>query len=115
VVQLHSLLTNAIHYTPTGGTVTLRTGTAEAEGRRWVTVSVSDTGAGISEEERTHLFERFYRGQAGRSSGAPGTGLGLAICKEIIDRYEGRITLKSQVGQGSVFTVWLISVGKSLE
>jgi signal transduction histidine kinase/DNA-binding response OmpR family regulator len=104
---LTNLLTNAINYTPGGGQIDLRTGVAEAAGQSWVTVDVADTGPGITEKDRMHLFERFYRGQAGRASHAPGTGLGLAICKEIMDRHSGRITLESQVGQGSTFTVWL--------
>jgi signal transduction histidine kinase len=104
---LTNLLTNAINYTPSGGQIGLRTGVAEAEGRSWATVNVADTGPGITKKDRAHLFERFYRGQVGRASHAPGTGLGLAICKEIMDRHDGRITLESQVGQGSTFTVWL--------
>jgi signal transduction histidine kinase len=68
---------------------------------------VSDTGPGISPEEQARLFERFFRGEAGRKSNAPGTGLGLAICQEIVQRHNGRITIESAVGQGSTFTVWL--------
>jgi PAS domain S-box-containing protein len=104
---LTNLLTNAVNYTPVGGSITLRTGVVETNSRRWATVSVADTGPGMTREERDHLFERFYRGAAGRSSGIPGTGLGLAICREIIDRHDGRITVKSRVGQGSTFTIWL--------
>ena len=70
-------------------------------------ITVEDTGLGITPEELPQVFERFYRGTAGHQSGAPGTGLGLAICKEIIDRLGGRITVKSEPGQGTRFTVWL--------
>jgi signal transduction histidine kinase len=104
---LTNLLTNAINYTPTGGAVMLCTATAEKEAQKWVTFSVTDTGTGISQEEQRHLFERFYRGQAGRASDAPGTGLGLAISKAIVEQHGGRITVESQIGQGSIFTVWL--------
>jgi PAS domain S-box-containing protein len=104
---LTNLLANAVNYTPAGGTILLRTETAKAEGRRWATVSVEDTGPGIPKEEKTHLFERFYRGAAGRASDVPGTGLGLAICKEIIDRHGGQITVESEEGLGSIFTAWL--------
>ncbi len=104
---LTNLLTNALNYTPAGGQIRLYTGCVEAEGQRWITVSVADTGPGIPEKERPQLYERFYRGSAGRASDAPGTGLGLAICKEIMDRHGGRITLDSEVGQGSTFTIWL--------
>ena len=104
---LTNLLTNAINYTSAGGEIGLRTDVAEAGGQQWVTVSVADTGPGISQEEQTRLFERFYRGEAGSTSDVPGTGLGLAICKEIVSRHGGQITLDSQVGCGSTFTVWL--------
>jgi signal transduction histidine kinase len=104
---LANLLVNAVNYTPSGGAITLRTATADSEGQLWVTASVADTGLGIGDEDKVHLFERFYRGQVGRSSGVPGTGLGLAMCAEIMSRHGGRITLDSLVGQGSTFTFWL--------
>jgi signal transduction histidine kinase len=107
---LTNLLTNAVNYTPAGGRVCLRTGVVEVEGESWVTVSVVDNGLGIPLDEQARVFERFYRGQAGRDSGAPGTGLGLAICREIVKLHGGRITLESAPGQGSTFTVWLRSV-----
>jgi len=72
-----------------------------------VTVSVQDTGPGITAADQPHIFERFYRGAAGRRSGSPGTGLGLAICKEIIERMHGRLTVESEAGQGATFTIWL--------
>jgi signal transduction histidine kinase len=104
---LTNLLTNAVNYTPAGGTIILRTETAEVADQLWATVSVEDTGPGIPAEEKTHLFERFYRGAAGRASDVPGTGLGLAICKEIIERHGGQITVESEEGLGSIFTAWL--------
>jgi PAS domain S-box-containing protein len=104
---LTNVLTNAVNYTPVGGTITLRTRLAETDGQQWVTASVADTGPGISKEEQKHLFERFFRGEAGRASTAPGTGLGLAICREILDLHGGRITVHSEFGQGSTFIIWL--------
>ena len=74
---------------------------------QWVTFSVADTGPGISAEDQARLFERFYRGEAARQTRAAGTGLGLAICQELIKRHGGKITMESQVGKGSAFTVWL--------
>jgi PAS domain S-box-containing protein len=102
-----NLLTNAIHYTPAGGHVGLSTRTCSLDGATWATASVSDDGPGISSEDQQHIFERFYRGEAGRTSHAPGTGLGLPICEEIVRLHAGRITLQSAPGQGSTFTIWL--------
>ena len=101
-----NLLANAVNYTPAGG-MTLCTATAVADDQLWVIASITDTGPGISDHDKQHLFDRFFRGDAGRESGAPGTGLGLAICHEIMLRHGGRITLESQPGQGSTFIIWL--------
>ena len=104
---LTNLLTNAMNYTPEGGTVALRTGIAEVDGQRWATVAVEDTGIGIPPDELGKLFRRFERGQAGLALQIPGTGLGLAISKEIIDLHHGKITVESTPGKGSLFVVWL--------
>ncbi len=103
-----NLLTNAMHYTPAGGEVRLSTA-CQDNGHRWVTFCVADTGPGITEADQRHLFERFYRGEAGRTSDMSGTGLGLSICKEIIDLHAGRITVENPSHGGSIFTVWLPS------
>ena len=108
VIQIVSnLITNATHYTPPGGLITLSTARLNRAEREWVTLTVKDTGPGITANDSLHLFERFYRGEAGRKSGAPGTGLGLAICREIAGQLGGDITLDSPPGQGAAFTVWL--------
>jgi PAS domain S-box-containing protein len=104
---LSNLMTNATHYTPPGGSVMLSTATRQQDDQDWITVTVTDTGPGISTQDMPHLFERFYRGEAGRRSGTPGTGLGLAICHDIALRLNGRITVDSQPGRGAAFTVWL--------
>lgn len=104
-----NLMTNAMHYTPRGGDVKVKTDTPASE--RWITLTVEDTGIGIPQEEQPQLFTRFFRGSASRQMGNPGTGLGLAICKEIIDRHGGRITVESDAGSGSSFTVWLPRAG----
>ena len=75
------LLTNALNYTPAGGEIVVSTHIQQSDGREWVGFRVSDSGPGISEEEQEQLFTRFFRGSAGRDSGAAGTGLGLAIAK----------------------------------
>ncbi len=104
---MSNLTTNAMNYTPVGGLITLITAVQAWNGSEWVTFQVHDTGRGISEQEMPHLFERFFRGEASRRSGAPGTGLGLPICKEITENMGGRITVDSQPEQGATFTVWL--------
>jgi len=102
-----NLLSNAIRYTPSGGQVVISTGTAQAEGRSWATVTVSDTGIGIPEDELPHIFERFFRGEEPRRMQISGTGLGLSIVKECTERHGGFVTVESEVGKGSTFTVWL--------
>jgi signal transduction histidine kinase len=102
-----NLLSNAVNYTPPGGTIRLETKSQEWNGRRWVTFSVSDTGPGIPDNEKDRIFDRFFRGLVARAAGTPGTGLGLSISKEIIDRHNGRLTFTSQPGRGTTFGVWL--------
>jgi signal transduction histidine kinase len=100
-------LTNALNYTPAGGSVTLSTGYAVEQNRPWVVIAVADTGLGIAAEEQAHLFERFTRGRASQVMATPGTGLGLAISKDIVELHRGRITVESELNAGSTFTVWL--------
>jgi signal transduction histidine kinase len=104
---ISNLLTNAINYTPAGGVITVSTSGRERDEQNWITITIHDTGPGISVSDRARLFERFFRGEAGRKSGAPGTGLGLAISAQIMNKLNGLITLDSPPGEGAVFTVWL--------
>jgi signal transduction histidine kinase len=97
-----NLLTNAIKYNRSGGTVHVRLALENGE----AVTCIRDTGRGIPPESLPHIFERFYRvPEPGRSVG--GTGLGLAIAKRIIDASHGRITVETQVGKGSTFCVRL--------
>lgn len=96
-----NLLGNALKYTPSGGTITVR---AEKHARE-VLVAVSDTGPGIAPEHLPHLFERFYRVEADRSRQTGGTGLGLAIAREIAHWHGGTLTVASTQGDGTTFTV----------
>ena len=100
---LINILSNAIKYTPDGGTVTL---SARAQSDS-VKFEVRDTGIGIPEEDLPHLFERFYRVEKSRTSETGGTGLGLAIAKEIVEAHGGSISVTSTVGKGSVVTIVL--------
>jgi signal transduction histidine kinase len=105
---LNILVNNALNYTSQGERITVSTGT---DGE-WVLLRVSDTGPGIPPGEITHLFERFFRGEASRRANVPGTGLGLAIAKEIVDRHEGQINVSSTPGEGTTFTIRLPAADK---
>jgi signal transduction histidine kinase len=106
---LSILLTNAINYTPAGGRILVRTFAEDVDGVHGAALSVSDTGPGIAPDEREHIFDRFYRGEAGTDSGIPGTGLGLSIAREVVERHGGRIKVarSNLAGTGAQFTVWL--------
>ena len=97
----NNLLSNAIKFTEPGGRVTL---VLETEGG-FVNVKVSDTGCGISQEVGEHMFEKFYQGDT--SHATKGNGLGLALVKRVIDIMGGDISIESEVGKGSTFTVTL--------
>jgi signal transduction histidine kinase len=103
--MLLNLVTNAIKYTPPGGTVAL--GLTQEDGA--VVFTVADTGIGIAPGDLPHIFDRFWRADPARSrTGArPGTGLGLAITKWIAEAHGGSITVQSRPGRGSMFTVRL--------
>ena len=112
---LSVLLTNAINYTPAGGRITVSVDRENTSGSPRYGFKVLDTGLGIDPEERSHLFERFFRGKSGRNSGAPGTGLGLAIAQEIMQLHHGRIEVHSSgvAGEGTEFSVWLAAVDET--
>jgi heavy metal sensor kinase len=100
---LLNLLDNGIKYTDPGGRVTL---SLEGEGG-WAALRVSDTGIGLSPEERDRIFQPFYRTAEAHSRGEGGHGLGLAIARSIADVHGGKIQVESAPGQGSTFTVLL--------
>jgi signal transduction histidine kinase len=97
-----NLLTNAVNYTASGGIVF---GARAADG--WVEAWVEDTGIGIGREDLDRVFEAFYRTQAARDSGAVGTGLGLSIVSRMVQRLGGTVSVESEPGKGSRFTVRL--------
>ncbi|HEY9289441.1 MAG TPA: HAMP domain-containing sensor histidine kinase [Candidatus Dormibacteraeota bacterium] len=89
---LMNLLSNAIRHTPSGGTVTVSARQAGKE----VAIAVRDTGQGIPEDLRQHVFDRFVKG-----AGSPGAGLGLAISRDVVAAHGGTINLTSEVGKGT--------------
>ena len=123
IQMLTNLVDNALKYTPRGGQVWVaaqevslgklpsqarppqpaQAAQDQLQGERpMLEIAVGDTGVGIPNDEQEHIFERFYRGR-NNTPECTGTGLGLAIVQELIAQHGGRVTLKSHVGQGSVF------------
>jgi two-component system phosphate regulon sensor histidine kinase PhoR len=103
--ELHSafsnLVSNAVRYTPVGGTITLRFA-REGDG---AVLSVRDTGYGIPQAHLPRITERFYRVSTSRSRESGGTGLGLSIVKHVLNLHQARLEVESEVGQGSLFSI----------
>jgi len=112
---LLNLVTNAVKYTPAGGSVEVQL--EEAEGRKEVRLVVRDTGIGIASVDLPHIFDRFWRADPARSrtGDRPGVGLGLAITKWIAEAHGGTITVRSRPGRGTSFIVTLPRAGGSGE
>lgn len=111
---LSNLIDNAIKYTPEGGRVVVAWGVGRGAGGRepegespFVHISVRDTGIGIKPQDQERVFERFYRVDKARSREVGGTGLGLSIVKHLAQSFGGRVSVQSEIGQGSTFTVEL--------
>jgi len=96
-----NLLSNSMKYSGTGKKIFMRT---RRSGER-VFLDVEDQGLGIAPEEHARLFEPFYRSNTGDIQKRGGVGLGLALVKHIVDAHDGRVEVRSTLGQGSVFTV----------
>ncbi|MFN2524828.1 MAG: sensor histidine kinase [Actinomycetota bacterium] len=102
-LMIRNLLDNALRYTPAGGSVRLSL-TAE---NGTATIRVADTGIGIPLQAQARVFERFFRADPDRSRESGGTGLGLAIVRHVAELHGGHVTLSSELGEGSTFTVKL--------
>jgi two-component system sensor histidine kinase ResE len=98
-----NLLTNALRYTPPGGTISIETFRAAAG----LGINISDTGAGIAPADLPYIFERFYKQEKARTRSEAGTGIGLAIVKGLVEAHGGQIQVRSQLGQGTTFTLTL--------
>ncbi len=104
---LSHLVTNALNYTPTGGSIELVTAQVIDNGEDWITFTVRDTGPGIAPDELPRIFERFYRGRAAADYKTSGAGVGLSVSRDILNALNGRLTVDSQPGAGATFTAWL--------
>lgn len=105
--MLLNLVGNAIKYTPAGGRVTVSV--AREEGGGYIVLRVRDTGIGIAPEDLPRIFDEFFRTEAARRLQVHGSGLGLSIVKYTVEAHKGEITVDSELGQGSTFTVRLPS------
>ncbi|NMC69998.1 MAG: response regulator [Myxococcales bacterium] len=99
----NNLVDNALKYTPAGGQVRVAVSLEQLS----VCVSVRDTGIGMSPEERSRVFDDFYRAKNEFTANVPGTGLGLSLVKKFVELHQGTVTVQSEPGQGSEFTVRL--------
>jgi len=96
-----NLVGNALRYTPPGGEIALRARREEGQ----VQIQVSDTGRGIAPQDLAHVFDRFYRADAGRDRASGGSGLGLAIARALVQAHGAEIDVQSTPGQGTTFTI----------
>lgn len=104
---LTNLIDNAIKYGGEGVTVAIRRAAPAPEWPGMVGLTVADDGPGIPREHLPRLTERFYRVSVARSKAVGGTGLGLAIAKHILTRHRGELQIRSKLGEGSAFTIWM--------
>ena len=98
-----NLITNSVKFTPPGGRITITTASAAASAM----LKIADTGPGLDDDELPHLFERFWRGQAGTK--APGSGIGLAVVAELVAAHHGTLEAANRAAGGAEFTITLPS------
>ena len=103
-----NLISNAVRYTPDGGSVTVKLAHEEDD----LVLTVADTGIGIPEAALPRIFTEFFRADNARKFTNSGSGLGMSITKAIVEQHGGTITVSSQEGEGTAFTVRL-PVGES--
>jgi two-component system phosphate regulon sensor histidine kinase PhoR len=103
-----NLIANAIAYTPAGDSIRVRLLPVErAQDEVGAVVEVDDTGMGIPADELPYVFDRFYRGRMAQQLKIHGSGLGLAIVREIVESHRGSISVRSDIGEGTCFRVWI--------
>lgn len=97
----NNLLSNALKFTGHGGTIKV----AQTTEGKYIVVKVSDNGCGMDDKTKQHLFDKFYQGDTSHS--VEGNGLGMALAKKAVDMFEGKITVESEIGNGTTFAVYL--------
>jgi DNA-binding response OmpR family regulator/nitrogen-specific signal transduction histidine kinase len=102
---LWNLMANAVKFTHSGGAIHLGAEEVIKEGERIIKLIIKDSGIGISEENRSKIFDRFFKVQDSETINKKGTGIGLSIVKEMVDLHHGRIHVESEAGSGTVFTI----------
>jgi signal transduction histidine kinase len=107
---VQNLLQNAIHHGGEGGWIGLRAALSRDGGRAEVRITVEDRGPGVPDAEVGHLFEPFFRGAQALERQVRGTGLGLSLVKRIVEAHGGTVSVRTEVGRGSAFTIALPAV-----
>jgi signal transduction histidine kinase len=100
---LDNLISNAVKFTETGGSVTVSVGGGDG----WATIAVADTGIGVPTDEQPQVFSRFFRASTATTRAIPGTGLGLAISRALVEQHGGAIAIESEEDKGTRITVTL--------
>lgn len=101
--MIANLFSNAIKYTETGGAIDVRFRDAAST----CSISISDTGIGISKQEQEQIFDRFYQADSSDTRRSEGVGIGLALVKDFVNLHRGELTVESKKGEGSCFTIIL--------
>ena len=104
---LNNLLSNALKFTPGGGTVSVRASIEERQSLTYLSLSVADTGIGIAPEELQNIFNRYYQTKRGHNVNNEGWGIGLSLVRRLAEVHKGTVSVDSQLGQGSCFTCHL--------
>ncbi|MCA9896651.1 MAG: PAS domain S-box protein [Ardenticatenaceae bacterium] len=103
---IKELLKNAVAYSDEGGKISIQIDAVDHDEQQWVTLSVVNSGQGLSLVEQEKIFERFYRGTAVSQGNTPGLGVGLSLVWKIMELHNGRVTVQSHAQEGNTFTLW---------